>query len=159
MAKKITSVQLFEPPDIIIDFDGSRLGISCKKLYSEKNVEKVLSGAVEQIEDQFDFGIVAINLDDLIPADQVLRVAAEGHMRQLLIGLNDEFLRRHERHFKKYLASGRLASALVSTTVIAEVLKWRVPFNNARQWTGWTIPGLALLKNQVLNRFYNSVIG
>src|SRR5262249_26129410 len=60
--------RLTEPPDIAILFEGSKIGIACKKIYSEKHVQNVLSEAVAQIESAFQFGIVAINLDDLVPA-------------------------------------------------------------------------------------------
>jgi hypothetical protein len=150
---------LCEPPDIVVVFEVAKIGIACKKLYSEKNVEKVLSEGVAQIETSFDFGIVAVNLDDLAPSGQILRASNQGAMSKSISDLNARFLRSHERHFRKYLASGRLLSALVSTSVLADVYKRRPRFNNARQSTIWAIPGLPPEKDRQLKRFYDQLMG
>ena len=149
---------LREPPDIVVTFDDATVGIACKKLYSENNVEKVLSEAVGQIEAAFDYGIIAVNLDDLIPADQILKARTQEAMGKFISDLNLAFLHRHKRHFKKYLASGRLLSALVSTSVLADTYTQRPRFNFARQSTIWTIPGLPREKKKQLQRFYTQLM-
>jgi len=146
---------LEEPPDIVVDFEKSRIGIACKKLYSEKHVQNVLSEAVAQIEARFDLGIIAMSLDDLVPPNKILHTPTQETMSQHISELNSRFLGSHERHFRKYLASGRLISALVSTSVLADVYQTRVRFYNARQSTIWTIPGLPPEKDKALRRFYN----
>lgn len=145
---------LEEPPDIVVNFAESRIGIACKKLYSEKHVQNVLSQAVAQIESNFDFGIVAVNIDDLVPANQILRTPTQETMFQYISDLNARFLDSHERHFRKYLASGRVISALVSTSALADVYRGGTRFNHARQSTVWTIPGLPVEKDRQLRNFY-----
>ena len=159
LGRKLTTVNLEEPPDIVIEFEESRIGIACKKLYSEKHVQNVLSQAVHQIEDSFEIGIVALNLDDFTPANKVLKSSHAQGMTDTLLNLNADFIQRHERHFRKYLASGRLISAIVSTAVIADVASAKPQFNNASQWTVWTIPGLEEKKSQNLRRFHDLVMG
>lgn len=149
---------LREPPDIVVEFESASLGIACKKFYSEKHVQNVLSEAVSQIEESFDFGIVALNLDDLVPPNQILRMPTQQAMGQFIHELNLSFLKRHERHFRKYLASGRLLSALVSTSVLADIRTGGTRFNNARQVTIWTIPGLPPEKDRQLRRFYEQLM-
>ena len=149
---------LEEPPDIVVKFGESKIGIACKKLYSEKHVQNVLSQAVAQIESSFDFGIVAVNIDDLVPANQILRTPSQKTLSQRINDLNSRFLSSHERHFRKYLASGRLISALISTSVLADVYRARTRFNNARQSTVWTIPGLPFDKDQQLRNFYDALM-
>ena len=56
-----------------MNFEDAKVGIACMKLYSENNVDKVLSEGVGQIEASYDFGIVAVNLDDFTLPDQILR--------------------------------------------------------------------------------------
>lgn len=153
LRRSCSSAFLQDPPDIVLDLRGGRLGISCKKLYSENNVEKVLSEAVSQVEDDFDVGVVAINLDDLTPPDTVLHAKNKTDMDRILGERTAEFLKCHERHFRKYLSSGRLVSVLVSVSVIAEVLDWKVRFNNASQSMAWTIPGLIPEKEALLEQF------
>jgi hypothetical protein len=150
---------LQEPPDIVVSFEGLEVGLACKKFYSEKHVQNVLSEAVAQIELGFEFGIVAVNLDDLVPANQILRSATYQAMRQYIDDFNANFVRSHDRHFRKYLATGRVVSALVSTSVLADVQHGRPRFNYARQSYYWTIPGLEAEKEKQLKRFYNKLMG
>ena len=154
LRRRSFSTTLREPPDIVVTFEGARVGIACKKLYSENNVEKVLSEAVGQIEAAFDYGIVAVNLDDLILPDKILKARNQEEMGKILRDLNLAFLNRHKRHFKKYLAPGRLLSAIVSTSVLAETYNQRPRFNVLQQATIWAIPGLPSEKEKQLGRFY-----
>lgn len=153
LRKRFPSVYLCDPPDIVINLEARAIGISCKKVYSEKHVQNVLSEAVSQVEDRFDVGVVAINLDDLVPPDVVLRARDKADVDRILNERNAGFLGRHERHFRNYLSSGRLVAALVSTSAVADIADWRVRFNNARQWMVWTIPGLPQEKACLLGRF------
>ena len=98
-----------EEPDIVVSFDGARIGIACKKFYSENNVSKVLSQAVSQFEGDFAFGMIAINLDDLTPASTILKATSIDQMLEMISQVNYSFIKRHERHFRKYLEPGRVA--------------------------------------------------
>lgn len=145
-----------EEPDIVVTFDGARIGISCKKFYSENNVSKVLSNAVSQFEDNFDFGMIAINLDDLTPAGSILRAASIDQMMEMISQINFEFIKRHERYFRKYLEPGRAIAAFVSTSVIADVVTAKPNFNNSRQSMLWNIPGLPPDKEKQMRNFFNA---
>lgn len=145
-------------PDIVIQFEQSNVGIACKKLYSEKHVQHVLSEAAAQIERTCEFGIVALNIDDLRPANQFIRAATIGIADQFVTAENNRFLIRHERHFRKYLASGRLLCALVSTALVADIPNAVPRLNNMRRSTIWTIPGLPPHKEAQLRMFYDRLI-
>ena len=153
LRRSCPSATLEDPPDIVLPLAKGTLGIACKKIYSENNVEKVLSEAVGQVEDDFSVGVVALSLDELIPPETILRVQNKTEMDRFLHKHIDEFVARHERHFRKYLSSGRLVSALISVNVIAHVLEWKVQFNNARSSLAWTIPGLTPEKEALLKQF------
>lgn len=148
---------ILEEPDIVVSFDGARVGIACKKFYSENNVSKVLSEAVSQFESDFDFGIVAVNLDDLTPASTILKAASLDQMSELISQHNYLFIQRHERHLRKYLVPGRAIAALVSTSVIADVPTTKTRFFNSRQSTIWNIPGLSKQKEQQMKNFFLAV--
>lgn len=150
--------RLQEPPDIVATFDAIEIGIACKKLYSTNNVEKVLSNGVGQIEGAYQFGIVAINLDDLAPEDSLYVANTERQMADQVNEINRSFLRENDRHFRKYLASGRLLSALVSTSVLADLRRESVRLNNTRQSTVWMIPGLTVEKAAVFDKFYGTIM-
>ncbi|MFZ3375719.1 MAG: hypothetical protein WA183_09215, partial [Chthoniobacterales bacterium] len=150
--------ELQEPPDIVVSFEGLEVGLACKKFYSERHVQDVLSEAVKQMESRFEFAIVAVNLEELLPADQFLSTATHETMGKYLDDFNSDFLRRHDRHFRKYLATGRVVSVLVSTSVLAHVQHGRPPFNYARQSIHWMIPGLEAEKEKQLKRFYDKLL-
>lgn len=150
---------LEEPPDIVVRFGDLKIGIACKKLYSNRHLQNVLSQAVAQIEPTFDFGIVAINLDDLVPSDSILRTPTQQAMSQYIDAWNSRFLNSHERHFRRYLADGRLISALVSTGALADVYRASTRLNYARQSTVWTISGLRPDKERALRKFYDQLMG
>lgn len=146
-----------EEPDIVVTFEGARIGIACKKFYSENNVSKVLSQAVSQIEGDFYFGMVAINLDDLTPAGTILNATSIDQMSEMISQVNYSFIKRHERHLRKYLEPGRAIAAFVSTSVIADVTTATPRFNNSRQSTLWNIPGLSPEKEKQMRNFFNAV--
>ena len=140
-------------PDLSVHFSGAPVGFACKKIYSEGNVSKVLSNAVSQIEREGEFGIVALNLDDLLPANVILKAPTLAVMSSMLEDRNNAFLRTHERHLRKYLTPGRAISALVSCAAIADVENAENRFLNARQTTVWQIPGIPDAKAEQMNQF------
>ncbi len=149
----------FGEPDLIVQFEDSRVGVSCKKIYSIENLEKVLSRAVKQIAVACDFGIVAMNLDDLVPARQSLHARSTQEMADILASCNFEFLRTHERHFRRYLESGRAICALISTAAFVEIPAESPRYLNARQSFVWTIPGLPAAAAQQVRRFRDAING
>ena len=140
-------------PDILLSLTGPSLGIACKKLYSEANVSKVVSNAIAQIERDAEFGIVALNIDDLLPADSLLKAPSTEVMSNMLAEHIQEFMARHERHLRRYLKPGRALAMLVSCATIADVETTKARFLNARQSVAWTIPGLAPEKEEQMQAF------
>lgn len=145
-------------PDIVVEFGNARIAIPCKKIYSPNGTSKVLSNAVKQIERDFDFGIVAINIDDITPENAILQVPTYKQFGDFVSNLNVEFIKGNERFFRKYLSAGRIISALVSTTLLADIQQERVRFNNSRQSTIWTIPDLEQEKHRQLDNFYRQLM-
>ncbi len=139
--KSIPDTQLAEP-DVVVSIQGQKIAIPCKKIFSEKGVPKVLSNAVSQFEKFFDFGIVAINIDDLIPANVLLEARTFEELGDKLHRANMIFLTNHERHFKKYLSESRIIAVIASTSLVADILDESPKFNNALQWAIWTTPEL-----------------
>jgi hypothetical protein len=158
LRRRSLNAMLIEPPNIVVSFDDLKICIACKKLYSENHVQNVLSQAMGQIEAGLDFGIVSLNLDDLLLPEHILCAPTQHSMSEQISTFNAQFLITHERHFRKYLASSRLISALVSTCVLADVHLVRPRFNNARQSNIWAIPGLPPERDHALVKFYNQLM-
>ncbi len=132
-----------DEPDIVIKFEDGDIGIACKKIYSDKVTEKVLSKAVKQIENNsFEFGIVAINIDCSLPEGKILNADTAEEMMDVLYKNNTKFINNNERYFLKYLNKSRIIAVLVSSSTIVDLNKGSPKFNNAFQWTIWTIPNL-----------------
>ena len=157
--KKAIFETYLEEPDIVVDIDHFRIAIPCKKIFSEKGVPKVLSNAVSQIENEHEFGIVAMNLDDLVPKSVLLKAKTFKEAGDRLHAENMDFLRRQERHFIKYLSTSRIVAVIASTSMVADILDESPKFNNFSQWAIWTIPGLKPKHKIAVNRFRDKVIG
>lgn len=130
-------------PDVVVRFGRTRVGIACKKIFSEENVAKTLSTAVAQIERNNDVGGIALNLDDLAPPDSIYAAATGDRIAQGLRAFINEFIARHETPLRRYLASGRAVFALVSIGMIGHSKNEHPAFNNFRQTVVWNIPGLS----------------
>jgi hypothetical protein len=139
-------------PDIVARIDDKVLGIACKKIYSHENVEKTLSVAVDQIELVSQFGLLAINIDDLWPPNQLRVATSEQYLAHTLSQENLQFLDRHDRHFRKYLSSGRVMGALVASGGIGYV---QPSYLSGRQFTTWSMPGLEPEKKKLLDELQN----
>lgn len=157
--KNAISETYLEEPDVVVDIDQFRIAIPCKKIFSEKGVPKVLSNAVSQIENEYEFGIVAINIDDLIPESVLLKARTFEEAGDKLDAKNMEFLERQERHFLKYLSTSRIVAVIASTSMVTDILDESPKFNNFSQWAIWTIPGLEPKHKIVIDRFRDKVIG
>ncbi|GAB4508194.1 MAG: hypothetical protein Tsb0026_06430 [Sulfuricaulis sp.] len=155
--KAIPNTQLAEP-DVVVTLQEQKIAIPCKKIFSEKGVPKVLSNAVSQFENLFDFGIVAINIDDLIPADVLLKARTFEELGDKLHRANMIFLANHERHFNKYLSKSRIIAAIVSTALVADIKDESPKFNNAHQWAIWTTPELLPAHAKAIEAFREKVM-
>jgi hypothetical protein len=145
-------------PDLVVHFKNATIGIACKKVYSENNIAKVLSEGVEQIEATHDFGILAVNIDDLIPADQILNATTQESMGQMIEQMNQTFFNNHIRHFVRYLNPGRVIAALVSTSLLAELSSHKPSLIIGSQITIRAVPGLPMEKSRQLQRFYSQLM-
>ena len=150
-------VQLRDPPDIVLPLSQGELGIACKKIYSEANFEKTLSVAVSQVKD-FDVGIVALNLDELVPPDSVARARSKPELTALLQAPLEQFLQRHERHFRKYLSRERIVAAVAAIHSVADAPFWQPRFHVVREVLIWSFPDLSSKKTDQLEEFKRAVL-
>jgi len=157
--KKVLPNTYLEEPDIVVNLDRFSIAVPCKKIYSEKGVSKVLSNAVSQIENDHEFGIVAMNIDDLIPVSVLLKASTFQEAADKLHAQNMAFLKRHERHFLKYLTTSRIVAVIASTSMVTDIVDESPKFNNFSQWAIWTIPGLKAEHKKAIDGFRQKVIG
>ena len=112
--RKIFKDTYLDEPDIVVPFKDGNVGIACKKIISENNFEKQLSKGVKQIKDNnFIFGIVAINIDNLLPEKTILNADTIDQALDSLHKKNMEFIDKNSKKFFKYLEENRIISILV----------------------------------------------
>ncbi len=108
-------------PDLRVELPHGCIGIACKRRYSEKNFPKALSTAVSQIKEAGIPGIVAVNVEELLPASMYLSLPTGEELAQRLIKFNDAFLKDHEARLKGYMDNGRLVGVWVSSVSLANL--------------------------------------
>jgi hypothetical protein len=155
MLQRVGINATLEEPDIVANFEGKLVGIACKKLYSENNAERVVSDAVRQFEKQFDFGMIALNVDDLIPEGKFLQARTKPEAANILTDFCGAFAERNDRYLRKYLGSGRAICAIISVSTLVDASQSTPRFNNMRQSVFWTIPGLPVEKEKQVENFFN----
>jgi hypothetical protein len=150
---------LQEPPDLVLKYADVQIGVACKKVYGEKNVSKTVSNAVGQIESSFQYGIVALNIDDLAPEGDFIRARTQEEISIRLAARNLEFMQRHEGTFLKYMSKDRLMSVLVGCSALVDVFGGETRLNNARQISVWMPESVPDITKAVFNNLYRSVMG
>jgi len=146
--------RLQEPPDIVWTLNGQSSGIACKKLYSTKHVQYVLSKGVSQIKQSGGYGIVAFNLDELMP-NGAFRAPRDRFRMLAVKQLTDQFILRHASRFSKYAREGRLFGIVVSTTSISFINQpaGYLPSSMENQWTIWIPADLPNEQSERINLF------
>ena len=143
-----------DEPDIVVPFNDGNVGIACKKIISEKNFEKQLSNGVNQIKNNnFIFGLIAVNIDNLLPDKTILNANTFNQASDLLHNKNMEFIHKYSSKFLKYLADNRIIAVLIVTSTIAEIKDEKPRFNNISESTIWTIQELEKEHKDKINQF------
>ncbi len=152
--RKIFKDTYLDEPDIVVPFDDGNVGIACKKIVSENNFENLLSKAVKQIKvNNFLFGIVAINIDNLLPEKTILNADTISQASDILHERNMVFINRYSKKFFKYLEENRIISVLVVSSIIADIKNEKPRFINMSQSTIWTIQELEKKHKNKINQF------
>lgn len=128
-------------PDIVADFGLGEYSIACKKVYSNeaRAVESQIRAGVKQIARSGRPGIVAINVDDLVPADVFVRFKTDKRAMDALAGFNRAFIDLHRPKAQRFLARDGCDGILVSVSVPSEIEQSKPSFNNLVQMTLWSM--------------------
>lgn len=136
---KYQDVWLKDPPDICVKILDSQVAIACKKVYSPKNLPKLLSEAVSQVGEESLFGVAALNIDECILGQHVLKLNTAPEIFETLRTIKDRFIADNQGLFRRYLASGRIIAVLIDLTLIADIPNSNPRFNNAFLSTIWSL--------------------
>jgi hypothetical protein len=95
--------------------------IACKKVDSEKGVEAQVRKGVKQVEANGAGGLVALNVDDLLPGDAVLKQRDHVSASAWLGVFVGQFIERNRFTFQRYVTQGRCDGILISATCVCDL--------------------------------------
>ncbi|WP_155651199.1 hypothetical protein [Burkholderia stagnalis] len=132
-----TTVRL-EEPDLIADFEPWPCSIACKKIYSEKNLDRTLAKGASQIAKSGNHGIVALNIEDLVPTEQLRVCRTTGELLEIGRSTAAAFCTRNASKLRKLVDLGKVDGYLVALAVSAQVLESTTGFVTLHWATIWT---------------------
>lgn len=152
---------VFAEPDLHMTFESERFGIACKKLYSEKNVDKQVSGGVHQIEESGIPGLLALSLDSLIQPNvevALLKVTDAEEARRLLQSKLQGFvLWRKKRYQDRYFSDGRILGVLLSVQAFTDIVNSKERAIHIQESLIWTDESLPLARREKIKRLHESL--
>lgn len=131
-----------DPPDLLAEFSFGAYPVACKKIYSERGVEGQVRKGAKQLKRHGSSGLVAINIDDLVPDDALLRSASQANASDFLARFNHDFIDRHQTRLQRFIVDKRCDGILVSTTVLTDIVQSSPRFNTHTQVTLWTLSSM-----------------
>lgn len=129
----------FAEPDLVVSL-GANIGeysVACKKIYSEQAAIKRFKDACSQIKTHGRPGIVAFNLDDLVPENQVWTEPDNAALKRRLDDMNRSLILPNMDVFTVALERGDCDGIVFFTSVVAEILGAAVPITVARASAIW----------------------
>ncbi len=128
----------FQEPDLVVHLEFGEYSIACKKVYSDANVKNQLKKGSSQIRKATREGLIALNLDDLLPGHSIMAAGNLQESMKRLVTFHDEFISRHRSEFETAVSGGKVDGILISTTIPANIKEHSQSFNTATQVTFFT---------------------
>jgi len=134
---------IFGEPDLVLELSNGlgKLGLACKKTYSESGVAEALNGGCDQLRKHRMPGIVAFNLDDLVDERSVLSVPSNETLHEALISKVRKFVTNHAATLNRAIERGECDGVLISITVVSQVHDAASPIRLARAPMLYGYPG------------------
>lgn len=133
------AVALMAEPDLHVVMQFGNYPIACKKINSIKNLEKQLSSACRQLKPFKGEGLIALNLDVLVPEAKYLEketsVQAQAHLHFMLRRFRGE----HMAKIQKVVASAKCDGIIFSITTAANVMQMKPRLHYFNQTDFWTL--------------------
>ncbi|MGE8454444.1 MAG: hypothetical protein ACN6OP_28305 [Pseudomonadales bacterium] len=89
-------------------------------------------------------GLIALNLDDLAPAETLLRSESKDTASAYLDQFNLNFVERHLRVLQRFVMDGKCDGILVSTTTPSDIQRSQTRLNTFTQTALWTLNEIGL---------------
>lgn len=125
-------------PDILVDFGFGDYPIACKKSWSEKGIEDHVRKAAKQLAPFRNGGVIALNLDDLVPSGHGLAVPTLEQASLKLSRAQQSFIEKHKGLLAKAVIEGKCEGFIISTTVNAVLTEEETQPNLVSNFTVWS---------------------
>lgn len=106
-------------PDILLKINGADYPIACKKIWSVDNMCKQISKGAHQVAPFNNGGIIALNLDDLVPPGHVVAQPTNVEAQRHLALCNAAFIDSNKHTLRRAVMEGAFDGYLISTTAPA----------------------------------------
>lgn len=140
----------FAEPDLVVSLSPhfGDYAVACKKIYSREGVLETLQEACRQIREHGRPGVVAFNLDDLVPEADVWMEPDQVTLKSRLDAMNLSFISTNELDFAKAVESGGCDGIVVFTSVISEVPNIPLPISISRASAMWNKVASSVAKSR-----------
>ncbi len=125
-------------PDILVDFGFGDYPIACKKSWSEKGVKDHVRKAAKQLAPFRNGGLIALNLDDLVPPGHGLTAPTLDQAGSRLSLAQQAFIKKHKGLLAKAVIEGKCEGFIISTTVNAILTEEKTQPNLVSNFTVWS---------------------
>lgn len=128
-----------QEPDIVVSLDGTEYPIACKKINSDSGTANQVRSACKQLRNFGAQGIVALNIDELVPENKVLRGPAFVSTGLHLQKVAEDYLDRHRLNLQKAVAGEKCDAIIISITALAEIVGSKPRWNYQTETMFWSV--------------------
>lgn len=126
-------------PDLLVDIGSGPYPVACKKIWSLDNLQKQIKQGCKQLGPFRHYGVIALNLDDLVPVGQVVAQPTKDQAMSFLSKFNMTFIEKHQRLLEQAVTASRCDGFIVSTAAAAILSEEETPLYLATQYTLWHV--------------------
>ncbi|BBP70852.1 hypothetical protein PHLH6_28560 [Pseudomonas sp. Seg1] len=121
LLRKQIKAELVDPPDIVVELRTGSYSIACKKIYELKSLSSRLRDGAKQISKSGSPGIIALNIDDLLPGDHILTSQSPKVALDILSTATKRFFEKNHNAFDKLRTKSCLDGVLISASTISDI--------------------------------------
>lgn len=121
LQRKQISAELVDPPDIVVNLRMGEYAIACKKIYELKSLFSRLREGAKQISKFGTPGIIALNIDDLLPGDHILTSQSPAVALGILSRETKKFFQNNFFAFDRIKEKSCLDGVIIAASTISDI--------------------------------------
>jgi hypothetical protein len=129
LLRKQLSAELVDPPDIIVELLTGSYAIACKKIYELKSLFSRMRDGAKQISKSGYPGVIALNIDDLLPGDHILTSQSPKVALDILSSETKRFFQKNFAAFDRIREKSCLDGVLISASTISNITETSTRLN------------------------------